>query len=169
MRLNLGSGTHYVEGWLNLDVRADDHTKADVIVSGTDPFASFGSGSAEAVYLGHVLEHVPWPDVPRLLAEVHRVLAPGGEMLAVGPDVRRLAVEWHEGRESWELLIDAMEHQDLLNDYWPEAVHKWNCHEARLHAVIAAVFNGAHATRGPFDGWPVVSWSAWQCAVTATK
>lgn len=168
-RINLGSGTHYAPGWLNLDVKNDDHTRCDLVVDGAHPFADIETNSVAQVYLGHVLEHLWWPRVHNLLVEVRRVLEPGGRVLATGPDIRRLLVEWHEGRESWELLTDALEHADLTDDGWPEATHKWNCHEARVvDALERAGFVEVTPTEA-FDGWPVVAWSAWQCAVLGVK
>lgn len=167
MRLNVGCGTHYADGWVNTDAVESTDTHPDVRATGHD--FPFTTGTFEQVYLGHVLEHVPWPDVEAFLTEVRRVLQPGGRVLATGPDVFRMLHEWDAGRESWELCIDTLEHQDRQSDYWPEAVHKWNCHETRLAAVLtAAGFIDVAPAGEPFDTWPVVDWSAWQCAVQAT-
>lgn len=166
MRVNVGCGTHYAKGWLNVDCVANDNTHPDLIAHGYR--LPFPERSVERIYAGHVLEHVPWADVPAFLAELRRVAA--GEILFTGPDLYRTIREWHAGRLSWEIVESVGEHQDRLRPDWPEAVHKWNCHETRmLDAIRAAGFHAdpAPVDRDGWDGWPVVNWSAWQCAVMA--
>lgn len=166
MRLNLGPGEHYADGWVNLD--ASGAVRCDQIVDGAAPFAGFADGCAQAVYLGHVLEHVWWPDVVPLLGEVRRVLRPGGTVLVTGPDMVRLIHRFAEGLEPWWLVEQAMEHADRTDPAWPEASHKWDCHEGRvIDALVAAGFVDVAATL-EFDGWPVTNWSDWQCAVRAS-
>lgn len=53
------------------------------VVTGTLEDARLPAGSADLVYLGDVLEHVP--DCRATLAEVARVLAPGGHLFLRGP------------------------------------------------------------------------------------
>lgn len=167
MKLNLGPGEHYADGWVNLD--ATDRVRADRIVDPADPFGTFDPESAAQVYLGHVLEHVWWHDIPRLLGQVYDVLAPGGAVLVTGPDMVRLLERWKTGAEPWWLVESAWENADNGDPSWPEAVHKWNCHEARvIGALTAAGFVDVAGTE-EFAGWPVVNWSAWQCAVRAVR
>ena len=87
LRLNLGCGDFqlpFEQGWVNIDssrrVRADLHL--DVVAC---PLP-FDDDSVEEVYAGHLLEHVPHDDVPGFLAEVRRVLRPGGRLGVVVPD-----------------------------------------------------------------------------------
>lgn len=75
MKLNLGCGDHRApEPWVNVDswsgVRPD--VLADVRA------LPWPDKSAEAIYCGHVLEHLPLDQVGLALAEVRRVLAPPG-------------------------------------------------------------------------------------------
>jgi predicted SAM-dependent methyltransferase len=51
----------------------------------------FADGSADAVFLEHVLEHFPLGTVLEMLAECRRVLAPGGILRAGVPDFGRYA------------------------------------------------------------------------------
>jgi len=171
MRLNLGPGAHYAEGWTNLDTQAaaDAGIRCDLIVDPDEPFAIFTPGSATRVYLGHVLEHVWWPDIPALLAQVRDVLTPGGMVLVTGPDMVRLIRRYGLGEEPWWLVEQAMEHADRTDPDWPGASHKWDCHEARLVGALELAGFADVTPTEDFDGWPVTNWSAWQCAVRATK
>lgn len=170
--LNVGVGTHYAEGWVNVDAMRNDWTHPDVLCLDLP----FRGGAFDRIYLGHVLEHVPWPAVPAFLAGVIRVLAPDGEILATGPDARRTMRLWKQGALPDDLMWSVLEHADEASDDWPEAVHHWNCHEERMTTALqragldAAPFEPytSNPNLAPgFDGWPVVNWSGWQCAVLA--
>ncbi|HEY7018682.1 MAG TPA: methyltransferase domain-containing protein [Gaiellaceae bacterium] len=87
LRLHLGSGGHELDGWVNVDL----------VGMGSDLHwdlthrLPFEDGSAQAVFLEHVLEHFPLATVLEMLAEATRVLAPGGILRAGVPDFGRYA------------------------------------------------------------------------------
>jgi predicted SAM-dependent methyltransferase len=85
LRLHLGAGTHRPPGWVNVDVLGmspDLHWDLRRRLP-------FPDGSAEAVFLEHVLEHYPLAAGLDLLEECHRVLAPGGIVRVGVPDFGR--------------------------------------------------------------------------------
>lgn len=169
--LNLGCGTHHAAApWLNTDTVANDNTHPDLVVTPADP-VPFPDASADRVYLGHVLEHIEHARVPGFLADVHRVLRPGAELLVTGPDVYRTITRWRDGAEPWVLVCSVLEHAALPGSTdWPEALHQWNCHEARVLEFLAdAGFVDLVPMVEPPTGWPVVNWSAWQCCVHARR
>lgn len=59
----------------------------------------FPDASADAVYHSHVLEHIDREAVPGFLAEVHRVLKPGGVHRIVVPDLELQARSYLETLE----------------------------------------------------------------------
>lgn len=73
-KINLGCGEKYLEGYRNCDVlphvRADQHFDLEEFPWPLDDH------SADEVLMDNVLEHLE--DVPRVMAEVYRVLRPGG-------------------------------------------------------------------------------------------
>jgi predicted SAM-dependent methyltransferase len=85
LRLHLGSGGHPLDGWVNIDVLG---MEPDVYwdLRGGIPFPD---GSAEAVFLEHVVEHFPLVDVLDLLDECFRALAPDGILRLGVPDFGR--------------------------------------------------------------------------------
>ena len=87
LRLHLGSGGHELEGWVNVDL-VDMGPDLRWDLTGTLPF---DDGSADAVFLEHVLEHFPLATVMSILAEARRVLAPGSILRAGVPDFGRYA------------------------------------------------------------------------------
>jgi predicted SAM-dependent methyltransferase len=87
LRLHLGSGGHELPGWVNVDlVGMGSDLRWDLTSR-----LPFDDGSADAVFLEHVLEHFPLETVLGMLAESRRVLAPGGILRAGVPDFGRYA------------------------------------------------------------------------------
>lgn len=185
VKLNAGCGTHYAQGWLNVDVWMDDLTKPDRVVSPREPYP-FDNGTFDAVFLGHVLEHIPWPKVPAFIEDMARVAKAGAPMLIVGPDVFRTIKLWAQGIEPWHMVESTLEHQDVNyqpgreHESWDGAYHHWNCHEARLVKLLEAMGYApeSYSDRIPNDPsqktwhddetgitWPVVGKHHWQCAL----
>lgn len=178
MWLNVGCGTHRAPPpWWNVDtvrrvgpdVPAAVTVDPDQIIDPTQPLP-FDEESCERVMMSHVLEHVPWEQVPAFLLDVRRVAS--AEVLILGPDVYRSIEAYKQGLEPWSLLQSVLEHKDYPDDMaaWPGAPHHWNCHEARV--IEALNRTGWHAQPVLDDAilgdWPVVAWNPrWQFAVIA--
>ena len=89
LRLNLGSGDAPLPGFTNVDALADA-PGVDVVADLRQPLP-FDDGAAELIYASHVLEHLPYPEVPRILADWRRVLRDGGRLLVAVPDLDVIA------------------------------------------------------------------------------
>jgi predicted SAM-dependent methyltransferase len=140
--LNAGCGTHYANGWTNVDVWEGPNTTPDVKVNPGEPYP-FEDNSFDAVYLGHVLEHIPWKDVPTFLKDIQRVAKKGAPILVVGPDVFKTIQRWKDGLEPWSMVLSTIEHQDMNwqpdreHEWWDGAHHHWNCHEERIETLLS--------------------------------
>lgn len=88
MKINLGCGGRYRPDWTNVDFIARPPHVIGHDLSRPLPFAP---NRAEMVYASHVLEHFSRSDGLRLLKECHRVLAPGGVIRIVVPDLEAIA------------------------------------------------------------------------------
>lgn len=88
MKLHLGCGHRHLEGWLNVDARPE--VGPDLVADITS-LAAFEDGETEIIYACHVLEHIPRPQVPDVLAEWRRVLKPGGILRLAVPDFAAVA------------------------------------------------------------------------------
>jgi predicted SAM-dependent methyltransferase len=87
MRLHIG-GDVRKEGWTVLNVQPGPHV--DMVGSCTD-LSMIADGAAEEVYASHVLEHLDYArELPKALAEIFRVLRPGGWVLIAVPDFELL-------------------------------------------------------------------------------
>lgn len=183
--LNAGCGTHYAEGWVNTDVWDDGSTtRPDVKVEPNSPYP-FAENEFDAVFLGHVIEHIAWPEVPAFLADMKRIAKPNAKFLVCGPDVLKTIQRWAKNQEPWHMVLSTMEHQDINTQpgrdhlWWDGAHHHWNCHHERVWNLLdkcgfgdlADVFDvipKMTSGRSWNDGeirWPVVGHWHWHFAI----
>lgn len=84
LKLHLGCGRAHIPDWINVDVFP---APLAMNVLWQAPFAA---GSVRYAFVSHVLEHLFYPrDVRAFLAEVLRLLAPGGVVRVVVPDLEQ--------------------------------------------------------------------------------
>lgn len=89
--LNVGCGARFHPAWVNVDaVPASAEVRAVDVRAGLP----FGDGEFAAVYSSHVLEHLGADEAAALLKQMHRVLAPGGIVRIVVPDLEAIAREY---------------------------------------------------------------------------
>ena len=86
--LNVGCGRRYDHRWVNLDLASRDASVVQYDITKGIPFAD---NSFDAVYHSHVFEHLKPDQGERLLKECFRVLAPGGVLRIVVPDLEKIA------------------------------------------------------------------------------
>ncbi len=183
--LNAGCGTHYAKGWVNVDIWSDEKTRPDVVAKANEPYP-FPDNYFDAIYLGHVLEHIDWNQVPVFLKDMRRIAKPGAPILVVGPDVYKTLDRWKEGQEPLSMVLSVLEHQDINPDnpdaeWWDGATHHWNCHNDRVQKLLEKTgFSTVHdvyeeipncAECSTWDdkvtgiNWPVVGKWFWQFAI----
>ena len=85
--LNLGCGTDYREGCVNVDLRRE--VKADVYGNAQD--LPFKEGIVSKALVFSVLEHMP--DLPKVLSDLARVVRRGGQLI--------VRVPHYTGTSSW--------------------------------------------------------------------
>lgn len=89
--LNVGCGGRFHPAWVNVDaVPASPEVQAVDVRAGLP----FGDGEFAVVYSSHVLEHLDVNEAAGLLKQMHRVLAPGGIVRIVVPDLEAIAREY---------------------------------------------------------------------------
>lgn len=89
--LNVGCGQNFHGDWINVDVVPAVPGVRRVDLEQGLPFAE---RSVDACYCSHVIEHLRRDSAARALAEMYRVLRPGGVVRIVVPDLRRIAEQY---------------------------------------------------------------------------
>src|SRR5690606_31660101 len=82
--------------WQEIRLDIDPRVKPDIVASLTD-ISAVRSGTIDAVWSSHSLEHLEDYQVPTALAEFRRVLKPGGFALVTLPDLEYVAKLVGEG------------------------------------------------------------------------
>jgi SAM-dependent methyltransferase len=104
-RLHLGPGPNWTKPdahWINVDV---DPRWGDIVLDFQD-FSGFPipDASVDAVYGSHVFEHMSIWVTDLVFAEIRRVLAPGGTLRIVIPDVETSIREYLRGNRDFPLF-----------------------------------------------------------------
>ncbi|HXW38516.1 MAG TPA: methyltransferase domain-containing protein, partial [Acidimicrobiales bacterium] len=100
LRLHLGSGGNNLPDWVNIDLVG---AHADVAWDLRRPLP-FADGTAEAVFLEHVLEHMTVEEGMVVLRNCRRVLRVGGIVRVGVPDAGLYATDYAEGHGTLERL-----------------------------------------------------------------
>lgn len=159
MILNLGCGDHRAEGWVNVDRWRGPGVSPDVRADAV--LLPFADGVAEAVYCGHLLEHLDLrAEVPALLQEVRRVLAVDGRLCVVGPDHDKALAN-----PKWHSFLPGIRDG---GGRWAGDVHQWISTGPRTLAAVSPLFPMAREVElDTLGDWPLVSDIGWQFAIVA--
>ena len=129
LNLHIGCGPCLLPGWINIDVHPAP--LATNVLWGL-PFAD---GSVRHVFLSHLLEHLFYPnDVHPFLLDIRRVLAPGGVVRIVVPDIAQ--------------CIDAYQRDDAL--FFAERRQHWGAGDGQTTRMEDFL---AYAGAGPDPAW----------------
>jgi predicted SAM-dependent methyltransferase len=82
--------------WTEIRLDIDEEVAPDVVGTITD-MKAIESGSVDAVFSSHSIEHVYWHEVPLVVREFERVLSPAGFALVTCPNLQSLAQVLAEG------------------------------------------------------------------------
>lgn len=93
LKLNLGCGGVYLDGFVNIDKVAWGPRGADLIADVLD-LNMYGDGIVDYIHTYGLLEHIPPWDTLLALREWARVLRPGGMIHIEVPDLHRVLEGW---------------------------------------------------------------------------
>lgn len=87
LKLNVGCGTDYKEGWVNIDNNSDNNIqRLDLNLDLRKPLP-FDNETVDFIFHEHFLEHLDVEESRNVMAELMRVLKPGGVMRVAMPDL----------------------------------------------------------------------------------
>jgi predicted SAM-dependent methyltransferase len=84
-KIQIGAGPSNAAGWLNTDI---EPTPGQAYLDATKPMP-FPDGSVYYIFGEHVIEHLDYDDALGFFKEAHRVLAPGGKLRMVTPNLNQ--------------------------------------------------------------------------------
>jgi predicted SAM-dependent methyltransferase len=120
-KLEIGPGEDRIgDDWRTVDTTLRPGVVDVVCEWGTDRLP-FDDEKFSLVYASHVLEHVPWHKTLFALADVHRVLAPGGVLEVHVPN--------------FDVLADAVRSERCLDDHAEQGLN------SELHWVAERLFH----------------------------
>jgi predicted SAM-dependent methyltransferase len=165
MKINLGAGDQYADGWHNVDHGSPHRKDEDVDLTGPLPWAE---NSIDCIYAGHVLEHLTQEECVALLERLHPLMKPGGELMVVGPDVRIAEQMAQQG--TLDVTLDSLKYGA---GRWSGDVHRWECTSRGLQDLLETA-GWQEVTELSINDvpamWPVAyRGPQWQCAVHAKR
>lgn len=84
-KLQLGAGNHAPPGWLNTDISPRG---SQIYLDATQPYP-FPDSSFQYIFSEHMIQALPWEGGMAMLKECYRVLAPGGKLRIVTPNLAK--------------------------------------------------------------------------------
>lgn len=84
MKLNIGCGKNYLDGFVNIDTY--EGVKKDMV--GDIKQIPLDDGSCEFIACNHVLEHLKFEEIDIAFRELKRVLAKGGKIRLSMPNIK---------------------------------------------------------------------------------
>lgn len=94
LRLNLGCEFNRLLGYTNIDI--NPHVRPDLIADARE-LRRYDDCSCSEILASHLLEHFYESEVVPALSEWNRLLAPGGLLTIIVPDVEKVARAWLAG------------------------------------------------------------------------
>ncbi len=167
MKLNLGCGDRYADGWWNVDFAGSPHHKDEEVDLRTNKLPW---NEVTHAFAGHVLEHLFVNEAITLLNTLRDCMIEGGELMVVGPDVilaEGLAITNDLG---FGHTLDSIKHGGYR---WHGDEHRWQCTQWDVMRLMRLtgwtnVHNVGIENVDAF--WPVADRGPrWQCAVRGMK
>jgi SAM-dependent methyltransferase len=138
-------------GWQEVRLDIDADAKPDIVASMTD-MAGVDSGSMDAIFSSHNLEHLYPHEVPAALAEFRRVLRPGGFALITLPDLQAVAQLVAQGKmtePAYMSQLGPISPRDILYGFGPALARNnlFMAHHTGFtgHSLLAALSQAGFA------------------------
>lgn len=101
LRVHLGAGPVNIQGWVNVDARAYEHTH---LVAKNFELVEFADGTISEIYMCHVLEHFSFAEAETLLRNLKRKLCIGGVIRISVPCFDKLIAVYADSKNDLDLI-----------------------------------------------------------------
>lgn len=137
--LNIGCGTDYKEGWINIDNNSDSNIeKLDLNWDLRNPLP-FEDSTVDFVFNEHFIEHLTVEESQKSIKDFMRVLKPGGVMRIATPDLEDIFELYND--KKWKSRPVIKNHNlefirtraELVNMSFSWWGHKWIYDWEELH------------------------------------
>jgi len=114
IKLNVGASPIWKQaGWHILDHKLTQNSEFGI--AGDADKIELPDESCDVVFCSHVFEHIPHVKLPSVIAEINRVLKPGGVFRILTPDLARIARAYVESDEEF-FRVAQSEDESLRTD-----------------------------------------------------
>jgi predicted SAM-dependent methyltransferase len=116
-KLQIGAGASNAAGWLNTDIEPSEE---QAYLDATKPMP-FPDGSLHYIFGEHVIEHLTYEDGLSFLKESHRVLAAGGKVRMVTPNLLQFVAMFQAKDEEQKQLASRYVPRKLEFHFWHDS------------------------------------------------
>ena len=134
MKLHLGCGKRYLEGYIHVDIAEFEHIDYQLPI---DDLSNFKDNTVEEIYASHVLEYFDRNDVIHVLTEWKRVLKPSGILRLAVPNFPKLVEVYQSSKDLSSILGPLYGKWDIGNQEF--IYHKTVYDENSLKNVLEEV------------------------------
>ena len=123
MKLHLGCGERYLEGFIHVDLAQYDHIDYEMPV---DNLEIFSDNSAEEIYASHVIEYFDREEIKSVLKEWNRVLKKNGVLRLAVPNSPELIKVYETSNDfskilgplygKWKIYKESIYHKTVYDD-----------------------------------------------------
>lgn len=111
MKLHLGCGKKYIEGYVHIDTIPYDHIDH---VASIESLPFIEDNSADIIYACHVLEHFKRKQTLSVLKEWYRVIKPGGVLRVSVPDFESICDVYQKNKNLNQVIGPLFGNQNYL-------------------------------------------------------
>jgi|TARA_B100001939_G_C16688648_1_gene507607 predicted SAM-dependent methyltransferase len=134
VKLHLGCGKRYLEGYIHVDIAEFEHIDYQLPI---DDLSTFKDNTIEEIYASHVLEYFDRNDVINVLTEWKRVLKPSGILRLAVPNFPKLVEVYQSSKDLSSILGPLYGKWDIGNQEF--IYHKTVYDENSLKNVLEEV------------------------------
>jgi predicted SAM-dependent methyltransferase len=128
MKLHLGCWHRHIPGWVHVDLCDMPHIDHQHRI---DQLPFIADGAAELIYCSHAFEYFDRQQAVAVLAEWHRVLAPGGTLRLAVPDFEALITVYQQNGQIEKVLGPLYGRMEIQTPSGAQCLYHRTCYDER--------------------------------------